>query len=799
MELKNKTHLLFIGLIVLLTFAYFNDYFTFYNVRINGDLLAMDGHVFETVRKSIVEYKQFPHWVPYYFGGNPLHANSQPIVISYTIILLLLAPTVFMAMNMSILLNVILSGVFMYLLIINLKIKPRYAFISAILYAFNSFAIAQARSGQIERGITYAFLPLLFLFCYKSLSEKKSRDWIKYSILAGIVLAVQFLGSGHDLLLMQVIALAPLFLVFLFSMKFFNRLKKSIVISIIILIFFFGFASIKLLPMLEFTDISSKNRDFSYEESVGHKIEIDNVLDIFKLPLYANQNEAARVGLIAYLLILLSLFSIRNKKVMTFWLILIFTILIASGSGFYLIFWKYVPGFDKLHHVARSMFIAGFAFAALAGIGSSILFTKLSKRFNWSDKRLNHLFIAIVIILSLTLLVFEPINYARIEKKFGSNFLLNLIRPLGYNYDNEVDIIVGDWRLDNFQNHIDSNQMMNYLSQKQEKEGLFRIHNIESDSLGGIAGTYASFLDLQILMGSTSIWIPEYFNTYLGISHNSQAKFYGMLNTKYVYSKNLINVSGLEFVKEFEKCDFCRNDGPDISVDGPYLYENALFLPRAYFADNSILIIGDEGQAKNMMYGIMLDPAFDPSNTVIILKTGSINQLNQEFINRFSAIFLVQGSVDQGSEIKLRDYISSGGVLAPNIIEGENSVSNERLLEILASFKGDYNNVNDANIEFYSPNKMIIDTSGESGFLVLSEKFFLFEGWKAKLDNQKLDVLRANGINSAVYIDSPGNLNVFYSSKTFNRGLLLFIITLIICILFFIYPILYKKAKLMQE
>lgn len=789
MKRETKTHLFFLGLFLVITLFSFHDYVSSSMLRIRGDM-ALQAHAFKNVRDSILVYHQFPHWTVNYFAGNPLFANSQPIVFSYTTILDLMLPTV-AALNFSIILNVILSGFFMYLLMVNLSVKPKYAFLSALVYSFNSYAIPQLRSGQIERGIVYAWVPLAFLFCLKAV---RTREWVKYSILVGVVFSIQFLGGGTEILLLFFLMIGAFFIYELFGKKVKRRALKIALVCIIAGVVFFGLIAIKFFPLVEFSEKSSKGitGKFSFEDSVGQKVKIKNVWDVFKLPLYANLNRSARIGIIAYILMLLSLFFFRKRIVMFLWIFIILTVLIAVGSPLYYLIWKFVPTFDRLHHIARIMFLFGFCSAILAGFGASWLFGKLEEKYKVKKGALNIIYIIMIAFMLTELLVFDPPNYAKIEKKYGENFM-EFLKPLGYkNYGLDYDMVIRDFQTLNFDDTIMKNELYNYI--KEDKD-MFRINNIESRMLGGFSALYATYNNLQVLYGGTSIWIPEYFNVYLGYSHSDPAKFYGMLNTKYIYSNITINNSDLEFVKEFERCKTCITDyAADISIDGPYLYKNKKYLPRAYSADYSVLVIGNREDALSAGYSLMLENSFDPSNTVIIMAAGrSVNDYSQEFLNRFSLIILLGGSINENSETKLRNYVNSGGKILPDLFGGKNTISAEEINGIFSSFKGDYSKVKKTDISYYSPNKVILDA--KPGFLVLSEKFFMFEGWKAKMNSEKKEILRANGINSAVYIDKPGELVIYYSSKSFKTGLLISLFTLISIAGYFGYGFVKKRVR----
>ena len=67
---------------------------------------------------------------------------------------------------------------------------------------------------------------------------------------------------------------------------------------------------------------------------------------------------------------------------------------------------------------------------------------------------------------------------------------------------------------------------------------------------------------------------------------------------------------------------------------------------------------------------------------------------------------------------------------------------------------------------------------------MLSEKFFLFEGWKAELNGHPKPFIRTDGIISGIYTGGEtGKLVVEYKSTSFRIGAIITIITFFIIII----------------
>ena len=704
-----------------------------------SDLVAVNYDTLVFTKNTILNYHQFPLWANHYMGGMPFFAHPQNYPLYFTTLLFVIIPyiNVMLFLNILIIFTPVIAGLFMYILILKIRKNEDLALLGSVMFMCTG-AMQGLYGTWLYRAYTVIWLPLIFLFLYKSFREDK---FINNSLIIAVLLFFSFMSGGTDFFIFLSMLFAVFFLLFCMGKNPIKRMIKLSLIYIIIFIFFLGLISIKFLPLLEFGNYSSKSTNFNYEDFIGH--HIDSLQSLIDYVLLGNP----KIGIIVLLLASVSLINIRKRMNLFFVIMAILSLLIVSGIFIDYFLWRYIPGFAKMHHVDRALFLFSFSMVILAVDGASIIFSKIEK------KNYNLLFILIIIMLIVELAVFG-INNPYVPK--------------------------------NFEKQMNSNEVWNYISKDKE---LFRIQNFNTNTIGGRATQYALYFDQQILYGQSPIWIPEYFNVYLGIAHSSPAKFYGMLNTKYVYSENELNVSGLRFIEKFNKCETCDEDYPaDKGISGPYLYLNEYYMPRAYLANYSILMIGDKDSVIQAMYWLMVNEHFSPANTVIIAKEGSIDQFDLETLKKYTAIFLTQGSVSQNSLYLLKSYVDNGGFLLPNIVNGSTNISAEEVEKLLDSFRGDYKNVNQVSYTYYSPNKQILNISGKKGFIVISEKYFMFEGWVAKIEGKLDYIWRADGINSAVYSDgNEDTLELYYHPKSFFMGLYITMATMFIIIIYFCY------------
>ena len=119
----------------------------------------------------------------------------------------------------------------MYFLINKITENKKAAFLSSIIYMFNGFMYSFILYGHINILEGYALIPIIFLFVYNAL---KGKDWLLYSVLAGIFFALQIL-SGSMIMFFYTALIAALYTIFnLIRKDVGNALLKSVFVGIIV-------------------------------------------------------------------------------------------------------------------------------------------------------------------------------------------------------------------------------------------------------------------------------------------------------------------------------------------------------------------------------------------------------------------------------------------------------------------------------------------------------------------------------------------------------------------------------------
>lgn len=754
---KINSHIIFNLFLFILSLFFLNSLLhkgvILNNVHYVNDLTFLSYNV-----KESLNHNQLALWTPYFYSGHPLIAIPENYIFDLNFLFITLFRDIYLAMNFSIIIYLFLSGFGMYLLVYHLIRNEKSAFISSIIYMFNGFMYSFVISGHINIIEGYSVLPFIILFVDKALRNK---NWIFYSILSGIFFSMQILsGSMIFFLYTALIVFFYIFFYWVFDLlngNFIRISTKSILIGILIIGLTLGLSAVKLLPVIEFTKISSRAVNVSFNEFLGYPIELKNFISV----LIINNSYvgiSAAIGILGTILLAFSLLAYKKRIVIFSLFLILFSLLFASGSFLADIMYK-VNGFDKLRHVERSLFMFVFAASILVGYGFSLLSEKIEKT-EKINRFKNHLFF-IIIFLILTELIFL--------QKFPSSTKVI--------YPNEIGLL-------------------NYIS---DDKSVFRTINFAQKDIIGAAGyNYYAQKGISEVKGGGGIWVNDY-TTFIAVAQESfNTKMFGVLNIKYLVSDKILKdaksdsdiTNDITLVDKFNECKECAI----WNAYGPYLYKNNKFFPRFYTVPNSILVVGDSAMVKQVIYILMLNKYFDPKNTVLIEGT-KINDYSIDFLKRFNVILLLKDSIDQNSIDRLREYATQG-IVVPDILNGKSKVSDDDITFILTSTFNKTRGYSDkTNIEEYSNNLVVLNLDSDNvknesnkGWLVVSERFAYFPGWKSTINGKPIELFKANNVISSIYLGGEnGKLKFEYLPNSYKTGRLISIISILIVISYLIY------------
>lgn len=740
---KAKEHLIYILILLLVIILFYHDYIALYSFPGRyRDFTRNNIPIVNLIQNSISQYGELPLWNQISWQGNPFIA--QPVnPMFYPLYFIFLGLPGVGTLLLSMLLHFFIGGLGIYVLLLYLGVDKRAALLSAIVFSVSSINSLTFTNGFQQLFYGLMLLPWIILFFYKAIDLK---SFIPYSLLAGLLFGLQFISASIQNFIYTGTIISILFIYKIIYNKFrLSFIIKLIIISIISLTFTLGLMTIKLLPSIDFVQITNRNISFP-PVNFPFLVESFDKFTCFFISGWCG-DASGGVGYIASLLIVFNIFYLKKQDRSFFFILMILGLLLMLAvPGIYDLYYK-IPMVGKNRYHERVLVLFSFGATILAGLGWNIILNKLKNR-NLSNIKINIANYIIIISIIFTLYFSYNISQTGDNESIREKY-----------YDN-----------------IEKTEILNYI---KEQPGLFRYHALESKGPDNTRWGYGSYFNLQELYGADgSIWIPEYMNVFMPLYFASPAKILGILNVKYITSSNENSINNLTFIKKFNDCEPCfRNPVENYFFDGPNLYINEKYLPRAYLVDNAILFLGDK--SKDLIYYLLIKDEFSPVNNVLI--QGEEKDYDLEELKNYNAIILTSNS--NVNLATINDYIKQGGI----VITFENnkiSESLDKLNKILLSFKEDnYNKVKELNIIKYSPNNINIEVNKNytRGFLVLSEKFFMFKNdWKSSSEKEDKDILMANGMNSVVYINNDSKIEFKYRPKKFFIGATITILTFII-------------------
>lgn len=402
------------GLIFVLPFLLFWRWVFYGEVLFWGTTLLQFWPWHHLVKMSLLA-GEWPLWNPLLGNGAPLLANLQTAVF-YPLNLLYLVLPVEHALTFSIVLHLILAGLFMYLYTRHLGLPPFAATFSGVTYMLSGYMIGRTQFVPMVNAA--AWLPLLLLFSERLATRRSRLD----SLWLGLLLAVQLLAGHAQLWFYTLWLIGPYILFRSWQMRnerMANRrsLLHSFAYSLIYLVFAVGLAmllaAVQLLPTAEFTTQSPRSSGAERVFALTYSLWPWRLLTLlapnfFGHPAtgnywgYANYwEDHAYLGVLPFLLALMAVwnYSIRKAwgprltedpqtapawRVVPFFAALVpLSLILALGwnTPVYLLVFKFVPGFGFFQAPARLLIGYTVAMAVLAGIGAqSFRLTPASRR-----------------------------------------------------------------------------------------------------------------------------------------------------------------------------------------------------------------------------------------------------------------------------------------------------------------------------------------------------------------------------------------------------------------------------------
>lgn len=372
----------------------------------------------EYLKKAFNQFGQYALWHTGFLSGFPA-SSSNLAAIFYPFHLLFLFLPLKITFNLLTLFHVYLIGVFGFLLAkYGFKQSKAAAFLVALSLMLSPKFINHNYLGHFNLIESVPWLILSILLFIKSI-EKKS--W--YFVFAtGLVLAL--IINVFSIFYVYALFALGLYLLFNFSFKSLFLLAGSIISSLF-------FASIFLLPFLEFSPLSLRT-GLGFWDGAFPALYWESLPQLLNIipEQFHNSETLIYIGLPTLLLAALGLFiKFRNKAAWFLLALSLFALTVSLGANapFYKIYYRLIPVFHYTRAPVRIWTLFIISVGVLSGFGWEFLVSKFPQK-----RVLMYFSIVALIFISLWIYNKDYLKFTDLEK--GSETLLSLVNKDGRIY-----------------------------------------------------------------------------------------------------------------------------------------------------------------------------------------------------------------------------------------------------------------------------------------------------------------------------------------------------------------------------
>jgi hypothetical protein len=781
-----------------------------------GDLTPLFSVWTQVAARSIFERGEWPLWSDHIYAGEPFFAKPQIGVISLTTLLCAFLPAQVVA-TWTFLLHLWIAGMASYswCLGCGASLQSTTSQVGASAQhesAANHLAAACGGavfmlSGLMIEHTMIGHAPIVLVACWtplvlRAIGRALVRHRVRDAAVAGILVAVQLLAGGETMFLYNVVAgtvLALAWLAFGRSSadesgtipftgdgKLGRAVLRVAAVSAIVGAISFGLAAVKLLPGLELMPVTNRAGGLALADAAAPIIEFTEPAVLGALTFgsralldprrfFAGTFVLALIGMIACL-------RSRDRR----WLaaagaiLLIAGVAIAHSETIFGVLWSALPMFKYQRIPQRALVLTYLGLSLLVTLGTRQLLQTRWTRDGLARLLAGLLLLGVVAAESLVAIPALPPT-ADIRREVAANRLMNRIAA---------------------------------------EPGLFRIHAVESaDRNWGIEHVTVP-LGLSNLAGWDHLWLLEFLGAegtvgrdvrpFLTASYQARfpARFWGMINVRFVSSTRPVDVAGLRLVSEFPVSPLSQ---PSKSA-GPFLYENEEWMPRAWIVPHAILVLGDRAERLEAVYSLMDHAQFSPLRVVAIHPDDALDAFSPAELAEFDAVILPTQWANSEAGDRLKRMQSIEPPRGPTLTYFERGGRAfwdqpddvEKLLADLAADipagadAGKPRNSDEPEFEFRGSNRVTLKLAQQRGYLVLAEKFAHFPGWYEFGSDRPHDLYKANGVATALrlneYSERP-TIHLVYHPAGLVTGSLISVLSVPLAFLLFCFGDRLAKPK----
>lgn len=755
----------------------------YWNGNLDWDTAVMAHAV---VRKTIAEFKQFPFWDPYTCGGNLLFAhpnydhNSAFSVLD-------LAFGELIGIKLKIATMLIIGSIGAFFLARHFGAAIPYSVAASVLFLFNSMYSQTMMAGQTWR-FALAYVPWIFLFFLKAEQQAK------FAIVTGILLSLTIFEGVSYIFPITVLML------FVYSLLYgiFRRNWKLAKIFLIVIAIGCGIAAVRMLPMYEF--FSKYPRELGFDKNDHNSLyellntftNAEHLKDGWSQDFRLLQNKelwyeySYYIGWIGLVLVILAFaFTFKQNKELVITALIFLSIML--GTGVYMPTWRLLhmlPIYGSEHIVTRY----GMIFMLLAGVAVAKFLTMLSNsklKISGIAISKQQMKIASLIILIVLIGNMLYVNYKPFKKAF-------LFAPYPANDSNPEFYMVGNYHGFNWNFNMYRYFVVNKGMKECNVQPLIPFARAENGSL---------LRPEQEMKVQPKYFVIEYIRLLSNANQKPVFFFHdGQLKTPWLVGDEIQALLNNKWYRS------------EVNVGDQSNSENSSSADSTWREATMQMFMQDvDGRFSNIFpWGV---------NTKFVLPSRTVKRIEISIENRTAGVYdrkmnyeiakatkfdgrtFVQDNrlfISIGQLVFMTDIDTSyGSGKSANIIMYESSEDIEKIPN--PDYRGEAYLLNEngkAEIIKWTPNKLELSLDVEQNDILLINQHY-FEGWRIKksnkADNKVEHALNYKGLIGTKVGPEDKKLEIYYYPTTFNAGLIVSIIFLIIAV------VLFKKSELLDK
>lgn len=716
-------------------FSPWNAYPGFSSPVKNNAMPDVIGQIYPWKNLTIDTFKNFqiPLWNPYAFSGTPHMANYQSAVLSPFNLLFFVFPFVD-AWSILILLQPILAGIFMYLFLRTLKIERPSSLIGSVSFMFCGFITTWMAYGTL--GYAILFLPLS-LFAIEKFYQAKI---INYLILLSFSIPLSFFSGHFQISIYFFLATLSYALFKLIS----NKNYKDFFLVLIYLVIGILLSLPQLLPSIELYSQSLRSGLFEKIEAIPFGYFPTFLApDFLGNPVtrndwfghYAEWN--AYIGVIPLIFAIYAVFRKKGKYVLFFTFLAIFSLLLSYDTPFLTLLVSLRIPVISTSAASRIIVLFSFAASVLAAFGIDAIIADIK---NKKGKYLFYLLFAFGLVFlflwsAIIFKLFIPSDKILIARQ---NFILPSILFISTSC---ILLFQLSYNKRIFKN-------INFLSVLP-----FLLVVLVSFEMLRFANKWMPF-DPKSLM-HPQVPVAKEFEKISGYE-----RILSNLGGEATMYYNLPSIEGYDavYIRRYGEFMASLKNGKLIESD-----RSVVQFPKfGIYTDKAVNLLG----IKYIIHKISDDhapwtfPFWNNENSYSTLYNDQVYQV-LENKKAYSRTFLVSKyAVEDNPQRILNKMFSANFDLDKEVV-----LENDPQIKLNSTSSS-------ANILFYSPNKINIQTKSDGkALLFLSDTYY--EGWSAYVDGKKTPIYRADFTFRAVVVpEGIHAVEFIYNPQSFIYGVI---------------------------